>query len=33
MLPLEIHADRSGDPHHLGQGLAQQRRFIAIARH
>jgi len=29
---LEIHADRSGDARHFGQGLAQQRRFVAIAR-
>jgi hypothetical protein len=29
---LKIQADRSGDPHHLGKGLAQQRRFVAIAR-
>jgi hypothetical protein len=29
---LEIHADHSGDPHHLGQSLAQQRRFVAVTR-
>lgn len=28
---LQIHADGSGNAHHLGQGRAQQRRFIAVA--